>query len=229
MNPTHLHTRRALWHVTLIAAIGISSATLLATASPPACAADAAAFATAFTDFQRANGGDESAIDAAAGKFEALAAAEPADPVLLAYSGSSNAMRARSTFLPWKKMAFADEGLARLDKALALLTPAHDAPGYRGTPASLETKFAAATTFLAMPSMFNRHARGAKLLAEVLASPLLGNAPLPFRGAVWLRAGVQATADKRPDDARRMFQQIVSSGAPQAERAQQLLKEIAAS
>ncbi len=75
--------------------------------------------------------------------------------------------------------------------------------------------------------MFNRNARGAKLLDEVLVSPLLAQAPLRFRGAVWLRAGAEALADKRVDDARRLLQQVLSSGAPQAQQAQAKLREIA--
>jgi hypothetical protein len=65
------------------------------------------------------------------------------------------------------------------------------------------------------------------LLDDVLANPLLASAPLPFRGAVWLRAAGEANADKRPDDARRLLQQVLSSGAPQAEKAQAKLKDLA--
>ena len=38
--------------------------------------------------------------------------------------------------------------------AAARHRPADDAPRYRGTPASLEVRFTAASTFLALPSMF---------------------------------------------------------------------------
>jgi hypothetical protein len=218
--------RRALLHVATVAILSLGCSLLLATSAAPALAADPAAFDAAFAAFQRANAGDEGAIDAAVDKFDALSTAEPGEPVLLAYSGSATAMRARTTLLPWKKMSYAEDGLARIDKALALLTPAHDAPLHRGIPASVEVRFVAAGTFLAMPSMFNRHARGTKLLADVLASPLLGSAPLGFRGAVWLRAGIEAVADKRPDEARRWLQQVLSSGAPQAANAQAKLKEL---
>jgi len=119
------------------------------------------------------------------------------------------------------------EHLARIDKALALIQPAHDTLRHRGTPASLETRFVAANTFLGMPAMFNRRARGAKLLADVLASPQFSTSPLPFRGTVWLRAGDAAAADDRPADARRWFEQVVASGAPQAAVAQTRLKELA--
>ena len=69
-----------------------------------------------------------------------------------------------------------------------------------------------------------RAARGKKLLNEVLASPLFEKAPLPFRGSVWLRAAELATREQRADDARRYLNEIVSSNAPQADRARILLK-----
>ena len=227
MNDHTTPQRRALLRVALVAAVSSAGAGWLTLAGGRACAADAAGFDAAFAQFQRAMAGDDDAIDAAAKQFTALAAADPGDPVLLAYSGATTALQARAAILPWKKMSYADDGLARLDKALALLQPQHDAPAHRGTPASLETRFVAASTFLGMPAMFNRRARGQKLLDDVLQSPQLAASPLPFRGNVWLRAGVAAAADNRPADARRWFEQVVSSGAPQARAAQAKLKELA--
>jgi hypothetical protein len=148
--------------------------------------------------------------------------------VLIAYSGASVAMKARATFSPLKKMSLAEDGLALLDKSLAMLAPAHDAPIQRGTPGSLEVRFVAANTFLAVPGFMNRGARGKKLLNEVLASPLFEKAPLGFQGSVWLRAGELATKEQRPDDARRYLGEVVSRNAPQADKARALLKGLAA-
>jgi len=220
--------RRDVLRFAAVAAIGAAGAAWL-TLAPGAvrAAGSGAGFEAAFATFQRAAAGDESAIEDAASQFATLADADPTDPLLLAYSGAASALRARASVLPWKKLSFADEGLARIDKALALIQPAHDTLRHRGTPASLETRFVAANTFLGMPAMFNRRARGAKLLADVLASPQFSTSPLPFRGTVWLRAGDAAAADDRPADARRWFEQVVASGAPQAAVAQTRLKELA--
>lgn len=219
--------RRDVLRVAAVAAIGAAGAAWLTLAPAAARAADAAGFEAAFATFQRAAAGDEAAIETAAKQFAGLSDAEPADPLLLAYSGATTALQARAALLPWKKLSLADEGLARIDKALALLQPAHDAQLHRGTPASLETRFVAANTFLGMPSMFNRGARGRSLLEQVLGSPLFASTPLPFRGTVWLRAGIAASADSRPADARRWFERVVASGAPQAAAAQVRLKELA--
>lgn len=187
-------------------------------------AAPDAQFRPAFQLFNQASAGDKAAVDAAADAFSTLLQAEPTSPVLMAYAGASTAMKARTTLLPWKKMGFAEDGLAMLDKALALLTPAHDAIGQHGTPANLETRFVAASTFLAVPEFMHRGARGNTLLAEVLASPLLAQSPLPFQSAVWMCAGAQAAKENRVADARRFFEQVVQIGAPQAEQARVALQ-----
>jgi hypothetical protein len=201
------------------------AAALLLLAAVGARAAPEAGFQRAYLLFGLASAGESGAIDKAADAFESLLRAEPANPVLRAYVGAIISMKARTTLLPWRKMALAEDGLAQIDKALALLTPAHDAPLQHGTPGTLEVKFVAANTFLAVPGFMNRAERGAKLLAEVTASPLFVTAPLPFRGGVWMRAARLAAANKRPADARRWLDQVIISGAPQAEAARALLKE----
>jgi hypothetical protein len=226
MNSEHSTTNRSPWQGALMVLIGMFGAATLSLVPALAGAADPASLDAAFKQFQRATAGDKAAIDAAARQFGSLSAAEPRDPVLLAYSGAATSMLATTTFLPWRKLSHAEDGLAQIDKALSMLTPAHDAPLHRGTPASLETRFVAANTFLALPSMFNRRPRGAKLLDEVLKSPQFAASPLPFRGAVWLRAGQDAAGDKRIDDARRWFGEVIKSGAPQAGAAQAKLKDL---
>ena len=196
-------------------------------AAGPACAAGDAPFQSAFQSFSQASAGDKSAIDPATDAFETLLKAEPTNPVLMAYSGASTALKASNTSMPWKKMSFAEDGLAQLDKSLAMLTPAHDAPVQHGTPGALEVRFVAATTFLAVPPFMNRAERGAKLLGEVLASPLFERAPLPFKGAVWMRAAALAAKDQRKEDARRYFNEVIEHAAPQADAARTKLKEIA--
>jgi hypothetical protein len=196
-------------------------------AASPACAAADAPFQSAFQTFAQAQAGDKAAVDTAADAFDTLLKAEPINPVLMAYAGASTTLKATTTSLPWKKMSFAEDGLAQIDKALAMLTPAHDAPIQRGTPGVLEVRFVAATTFLGVPPFMNRAERGAKLLGEVLASPLFERAPLPFKGAVWMRAAALADKEQRKDDARRYFNEVIQHAAPQADAARAKLKEIA--
>lgn len=206
------------------ALLALATAATLAALPLPGLALDAATYAAASAEFQRAAGGDSSAIAGAAQRWQALSAAEPADPVLRVYAGAATAMLAQTTMLPWRKMSHAEDGLAQIDKALAQLGPAHDAPAYRGVPASLEVRYTAANTFIALPALFHRGERGAALLAEVAASPLLEQAPLPFRAGVWLRAAQAALKAERKDEARAWLQKVAASGAPQAAAAQAQLK-----
>lgn len=191
-----------------------------------AMAATPAQFDAAFVQFQQARGGNEAAVLRSAEAFEGLLKAEPINPVLMAYAGATTAMRANTTWMPWKKMTFAEDGMALLDKALTMLTAAHNAPLQHDVPAALEVRFVAANTFLAVPGFMNRGARGTKLLGDIVASPLLASAPLEFRGDVWMVAAKVAAQDKRPDDARRYLGEVVKANAPQVEAARAQLKAI---
>lgn len=188
-----------------------------------ALAAPEAQFQSAFQQFLRANEGDSTAITHAAEAFSGLLQAEPNNPVLLAYAGAITAMKANSTWLPWRKMAYAEDGLAQLDKALAMLSPAHDAIVQSSTPGVLAVKYVAANTFLAVPGFMHRQERGTKLLGEVLNNPLLATAPLSFRGTVWLKAAKEAIKAQNPAEAKRYLDLIVQQQAPQAAQAQALL------
>lgn len=194
-------------------------AAALATFGLSAHAVSDADFNAANAVFLQANGGDKSAIPAAMEKFKALLDREPSNPVLMVQLGAATSMQARTTVLPWKKISYADDGMALQDKALALLDPAHEGQLQNGVPVPLQVRFVAANTFLAVPGFFNRGSQGEKLLAEVLASPLFDKASASFRGAVWMRAAKLAKEQKRPEDARKYLDMVVGSGAPQVEAA----------
>ena len=212
---------RHIGHLTLAVSIVCGATDVLA--------APEAQFQSAFAHFIQASSGDMGSITQAADAFTSLLAAEPANPVLMAYAGSATAMKATTTMMPWKKMAFAEDGLAQLDKALALLGPAHDAPVQHGTPGVLEVKFVASNTFLAVPGFMNRNERGAKLLGDVVAHPLLAAAPLAFKGSVWLSAAKEANKAKNTAEAKRFLDLVVQQQAPQSAQAQAMLKSLSAS
>jgi len=195
--------------------------------TPAAWALPEAQFQPAFAQFLQATSGNESAIEQSANSFSLLLKQEPSNPVLMAYAGAATAMKATTTMLPWKKMSFAEDGMALLDKALALLTPAHNAALQHDVPSALEVRFVAANTFLAVPGFMNRAARGNKLLGEILASPLLAQAPLSFRGDVWMKAATVAAKDKRTDDARKYLNEVINANAPQTQAARAQLSAVA--
>ena len=197
---------------------------VLLVAMQAAHAVPAAQFDAAFEVFSQARMGNANAIDKAADTFVTLLKAEPINPVLMAYAGATTAMRANTSWFPWRKMSFAEDGMALLDKSLAMLTPAHNAPLQHEVPAVLEVRFLAANTFLAVPGFMNRGARGAKLLQAVVNSPLLVASPLAFREDVWMVAAQQAVKDKRPEDARKYLNEVVKANGPKLEVARAQLK-----
>lgn len=186
-----------------------------------------AQFQAAFKQFIAASAGDTAAIEQAAEAFSGLLKTEPTNPVLMAYTGAATAMKASTTVMPWKKMSYAEDGLSQLDKGLAMLNTSHDAPVQNGTPGVLEVKYVAANTFLAVPGFMNRHERGSKLLDEVLSHPLFANAPLGFKGTVWLKAAKEASKANNTAEAKRYLDLIVQQHAPQAAQAEAMLKGLA--
>ena len=150
----------------------------------PAHAVTEAQFMPALHVFLQATDGDDAAIEPAAEAFAALSQAEPGNAVLLAYRGAATAMLAKTMWMPWKKMRQAEDGLAMLDKSLAMLATGQPGLSPSGAATTLEVQYVAARTFLAVPTLMHRHEQGMRLLAQVLAHPQLAAAPAALRDRV---------------------------------------------
>jgi len=170
--------------------IALSALLAAGTAAAQAPIAESAPFADAVKTFQQAQGGDSSRIEAAIAAFDALARAEPLQPLYAAYLGSALGLKASDALMPWNKIKYSEQGLDHIDRALAALKPDHDRQLMRGVPVGLETRLVAASMFVKLPDgIFHRRASGTKLLDELLRHPALASAPTEFRAAV------QRTAD----------------------------------
>ena len=178
-------------------------------------------FQAAYQQFIQANKGSEESTAAA---FNQLLKQDPGSPLIMAYAGASTGKLATTTVFPWKKMAYAEEGFATLEKALQLATSNEQAQSHGSTPVLLEVKFIAASTFLAVPPFMNRGPRGAKLLNDVLEHKQFDKAEPGFKGAVLMRAASLAKEQNRPEDAKRYLTDVVQKNAPQAEAAKAMLK-----
>ncbi len=199
------------------------TAAFFSVASAKAMAASEPEFQAALQQLISPTGSKELAAES----FSALLKKEPGNPLLMAYAGAAASSLATTTYFPWKKMSYAEDGMAMLDKALQLVA-ASDGSAMHGTTAVLlEVKFTASNTFLAVPGFMNRGPRGEQLLAEVLAHKQFEQAALGFRGAVWMRAARLALEQKRSDDAKRFLNAVIQNAAPQAEAAKVLLKGVA--
>ena len=151
----------------------------------PAHAVTEAQFMPALHVFLQATDGDDAAIEPAAEAFSALSQSEPGNAVLLAYRGAATAMLAKTMWMPWKKMRQAEDGLAMLDKSLAMLATASQPKlSPSGAATALEVQYVAARTFLAVPTVMHRHEQGMRLLAQVQAHPQLAAAPTILRERV---------------------------------------------
>lgn len=200
----------------------------LAQLAPAAPMADAD-FAAAQAIFLQAVAGDGGAVEEAVRRFGKLAATDtPQAPLCAAYLGAAQAMQGRDAWMPWNKMRATERGLATLDKALRRLDAAHDKEIFRGTPLFVEIRLVAASTFLALPALFNRFDAGKQILREAFASPAYAAASGEIKARLHWQAAIAARRDKDArDEAAHLKQALatVSTGTT-AESARRRLLEL---
>lgn len=153
-------------------------------AGASAAEARSAVSAEARAVFMRASGGDVSATDAAESAFRALSSARPADPVTRAYHGAALTLQGRDAWMPWTKMKKVEQGLARIDKALAQIDVAHETAATGELSPAMETRMTAIGTFLALPAMFHRLESAHALIGQVLAHPGFASLPEEHRARI---------------------------------------------
>lgn len=156
-------------------------------------------FTAAEAVFRKAAARDSSATDKAVRRFEQLSAADsPLSPLFAAYLGAAQALQGRDAWMPWTKMRATERGLDTLEKALRRLEPRHDRELARGTPVAIEVRLVAATTFIAVPSMFNRFDLGKQALRDAFASPAFAAAPAEVKARLHQQAAIAAGRDNNP-------------------------------
>ncbi|MDP1605770.1 MAG: hypothetical protein Q8L93_03865 [Rhodocyclaceae bacterium] len=175
-------------------------ATLLALFTAlPARADPLADFTAAESIFRKAAAKESSATDEAVRRFEQLSAADsPLSPLFTAYLGAAQTMQGRDAWMPWTKMRATERGLDTLEKALRRLELRHNRELVRGTPVAIEVRLVAATTFIAVPSMFNRYDLGKQALRDAFASPAFAAAPAEVKASLHQQAALAAGRDKNP-------------------------------
>ena len=130
--------------------------------------------------------GDKRAVRDAFTRFRSLNQQHPTEPVYLAYLGATITLQGRDAPNGINKKQLTDEGLAKIDQALKLLSD--DAPSYR----RLDTMLVAANSFIYIPSFFNRYERGKKLLHEILEHPDFDGMAAGFKAATYFTAALVA-------------------------------------
>ena len=142
------------------------------------------AFIKAQAVFEQGLRGSEHANKNAGEQFKHLTELEPGNPLFMAYYGSTYALKADHTWMPWTRLKLGEQGLELIDKALKLLSEEHDQILMRSVPMSIETRLVAINTFLKMPNIFfhGRNDAGKNLLAETMKGSLFAASP-PFTRA----------------------------------------------
>lgn len=206
-----------------------SLALLALLAAPALRAAMPADFTAAEALFQKAAANDSAATDEAVARFGKLAASDsPLAPLFLAYLGAAQAMQGRDAWMPWNKMRATERGLDTLEKAVRRLEPRHEHELARGAPVAIEARLVAATTFIAVPSMFNRYDLGKQTLRDALASPAYASAPAELRARLHQQAALAAARDKNPREEAAHLKQALDAapGGSTAEAARRRLQEL---
>ncbi len=122
---------------------------------------------------------------------------DPADPVALFYFGASGTLMGRESWMPWNKLSYTENGLARMDKALSMLSEDPDQPAIDQLPQDLYLKASAAIVFTDVPEMFSYFERGYGLFQEVFDDPRFS--AIPLREKTWIYYYAIKAADSKGD------------------------------
>ncbi len=168
--------------------------------------------------------------------LEKLVAQEGVTALSLVYLGSTRTLMGRDAFLPWKKMRYSEEGLATIEKGLSLLSSQvtqssqHTASSEEirnGLPVQMLAMAVAATTYTAMPDMFNHFERGYDLYLNLLADPQFQ--AQPFAATAWIYRLAIVAALRAEDEAQARLwleaMQQADAQHPDTQQAQALLSQ----
>ncbi len=162
------------------------------------------------TVFLRGVDGDKTAVRDALRQFRTLSHNHPKEPVFIAYLGACMTLRGRDAANNIEKGRLTEEGLAQIDLALKLLAESGD----KGSPRALDTKLVAVNAFIHIPSFFNRHGEGKRLLQEILAHPSFDGMAAGFKAAAYMAAALVARGD-HDDEAYRRYLNLAASTDPE--------------
>jgi hypothetical protein len=163
--------------------------------------------ADARTVFLQGVDGDRHAVRNATRRFKSLNRRHPQEPVLLAYLGACMTLQGRDAANNLDKRRLTEDGLRRIDQALALQADGaeSDAPHY------LDTLLVAANTFIHIPAFFNHHDDGKQLLQRILADDAFDGMAAGFRAATYMAAALVANGDGDSAAYRRYLDLTVST------------------
>ncbi len=175
-------------------------------------------------EYQAGLRGDAGANGRAMDQLGTLVKQDPADALAAAYLGASETAHALYVERPWAKLKFSERGLARLEKALHMLSKddLKSVPGQLSVHDRVETT--AGCTFVAVPPMFHRFYEGYSLLQKLVASKSFAEAGDRHQAHAYLCAAEAAVAAKDRQKAKAYIADLieVAPKGPLRARATQL-------
>jgi len=214
MNP---HCARLLRYGFYSVVVGLQ---LLAAPSWGAPLDTRARFLQAREAFESGRKGSVDAIGLAQQQFRGLVAAEPANPLYLAYFGSTYTLQARESTLPWTKIHLINQGVGLLDQALSSLHAIERRASGADPSVLLETRLVAIATFIALPdSLFHRLTIAKQTLQEALASPAFAVADTDLRGHLVYEGALIARQEHDDGAERSALKQVMALAPPSIDAA----------
>ncbi len=118
---------------------------------------------------------------------------ESDNPLLLVYYGSTETLLGKYAWMPWNKLGYVNDGIAYIERALRLANEAEVSTFH-------EIKLVAASTYVALPEMFNTFDSGKKLVNELLKVRKQNRWPDSFLYSLYSAAAQVAEHDDDKDE-----------------------------
>lgn len=134
-------------------------------------------------------------------QFEQLDSLYPDHPAVQTYYGSLETIKASRVRMPWNKVKWVERGLDRIDRAMSLLTPEHQAEQLIGIPVALDCRIAAVQTLLSVPKFLHRFDDARDIFADLLDTNDLESLPFVVQQRVF-QLGMEI-AEKSDDEQQR--------------------------
>ena len=163
----------------------------------------------AYENYLTAVDGGKKASKETAKLFEQLNKDYPGEPGILVLYGGSQTLQGRDAWAPWKKLKFTENGLDRMEKAVALLETSHREQVLGDLPLDLQVKTLTGITYVSVPDFFNRFDQGRQLLGEVVNDQRLADMPDQAYQYILLYAGQAAEKDGDVEQAKQLYQRII--------------------
>lgn len=162
--------------------------------------------------YYQAAQGDYSQLDSLYKELQQAHQQQPSDPWTLFYLGGTETLKGDDAWLPWSKMSYTEDGLARIDKALNMISEQQWQQQYRYLPQALYMQATAAVTFTRVPDFFNYQDHGMQLFKQVLNDQRFLQSPAQATTWVYRFAIEAALNNQQPALAQQWFSQLQQTG-----------------